>query len=248
MKSADIRRLVLIPLLILSFAPFSGNGAEYGDKLKKTPEYKKITTPKGGNSDNDHHHHHDHYYYYHDRFYHPAYPHSYARYGGSDRTGGSTIPGFISFGVAIGKSKFDYDDIDDGDASIFHIGYRPENSRLGYELSFYDSGEAEVTSLTDIDIEVDTVNLVLSFNSSENNDSTLNFFGQGGIYFADTTISGPFDRESESSNGFLIAVGVDIMLSRYFGLRATASNLFDVEDFVDDKSLSFLTLGGQFVF
>ncbi len=119
---------------------------------------------------------------------------------------------------------------------------------MGYELSFFSSGEAEVTSLTGIEIEVDTINLALTFNSSRNNESTLNFFGQGGIYFADTTLSGPADSVSEKSNGFLIAVGIDIRLNRYFSLRAEAYNFFDVEDFVDDESVSFFGLGGKFVF
>jgi len=246
MKSAAIRFLMLCILSILSLPSLSGSDSEYGDIIKNTPEYKEITTPKAhDDGDNDRH---DHYYHYRDPFYHPVYPPASAHYRGPARSERPSLPGHINLGIAIGKSAFDYDDIEDGDASIFHFGYRPENSRLGYEVSFYDSGESEVTSLTGIEVEVETINLVLTINSSRNRESTLNFFGKGGIYFADSTLSGPFDSVSENSNGFLLAAGIEIMLNRHFGLRAEACNLFDVEDFANDESVSFFSMGGQFVF
>jgi len=247
MKPAAIRFLMLFISSTLSLASHSVSDSEYGDIIKNTPEYKKITTPTADGDDNDRHDHHYHYH-YHDPFYRPVYPPGSAYYRGSARSGRSSLNGHVNLGIAVGKSEFDYDDIEDGDGSIFHFGYRPENSRLGYELSFYNSGKSEVTSLTDIELRVETINFVLTVNSSRNRESTLNFFGQGGIYFADSTLSGPFDSVSENSNGFLLAAGVEIMLNRHFGLRAEVSNLFDVEDFADDESVSFLSLGGRFVF
>lgn len=244
MKPIYIRTLLLLVLSISVFPSFSAKKSEYGDIIKNTPEYKKITKEKD-DDDDDRHEHHYHYPY---PYYRPVYPPPPANYRRSTGSGGSGLPGHLYFGIAIGESKFDYDDIDDGDASIFHFGYRPKDSHLGYELSIYDSGDSEVTSLTDIEIEVETINLVLTVNSSRNNKSTLNFFGQGGIYFADTTLSGPFDSVTENSNGFLLAVGVEVMLNRHFGFRAGAYNLFDVEDFANDESVSFFSLGGQFVF
>ncbi len=246
MKPATIHFLMLCILSILSLPSLSGSDSEYGDIIKKTPEYKEITTPKAvDDHDNDRH---DHYYHYRDPFYHPVYPPAAAYYRGPARSERPSSPGHINLGIAIGKSEFDYDDIEDGDASIFHFGFRPENSRLGYEVSFYDSGESEVASLTGIEVEVETINLVLTINSSRNRESTLNFFGKGGIYFADSTLSGPFDSVSEDSNGFLLAAGIEIMLNRHFGLRAEACNLFDVEDFANDESVLFFSVGGQIVF
>ena len=246
MKSVDIRYLLFFILLILSFPSFSGSDSEYGDIIKNTPEYEKITKPKNDDDDNIRHEHHYHYP-YHDPFYRPAYPPSAAHYRptGSERVGfGDTF----YLGITIGNSEFDYDDIEDGDASIFRFGYRPEDSHLGYELSFFNSGDSEVTSLTDIEIQVETINLVLMVNSSGNSKSLLNLFGQTGIYFSETTLTGPFDRVSENSNGFLLAAGVEIMLNRHFSLRAEAYNFFDVEDFVDDESISSFNLGGNFIF
>lgn len=246
MKFIGIRYLMLFVFSILSFPSFSGSNSEYGDIIKNTPEYKKITTEKKDDRDDDSHKH-DHHRHYHDPFYRPVYPSSSANY---KRSSGSWrgIPGHLYLGIAIGESEFDYDDIDGGDATIFHFGYRPENSRLGYELSFFDSGDSEVTSLTDIELQVESVNLVLTVNSSKNNKSSFNLFGQGGIYFADTTLSGPFDSVSENSNGYLLAAGVEITVNRHFNLRAEAYNLYDVEDFANDESISFFSLGGQFVF
>lgn len=246
MKPFYVRCLIVFIISILSFPSFAKKKSEYGDIIKETPEYKKITKDKKEDKDrdrNDYHYHH-----YHDPFYRPVYPPPPASYRSPGSSRSSGIPGHVYVGISIGDSEFDYDDIDDGDAMIFHIGYRPRDSRLGYEVSFYDSGNSEVTSLTGIDLEVDTINLALTVNSSMNNKSTLNFYGQGGIYFADTTLSGPYDSVSENSNGYLLAVGVEIMLNRYFGFRAEAYNLFDVEDFANDEDVSVFNLGGQLVF
>ena len=102
--------------------------------------------------------------------------------------------------------------------------------------------------MTDIEIQVESLNLILTVNSSRNNKSGLNLFGQGGIYFADTTLTGPFDSVRKDSNGFLIAVGFEIMLSPHFSLRAEAYHLFDVKDFANDESISSFNLGGNFFF
>lgn len=247
MKAVDTSYVAPCVIAILGFSVCAASGSEYGDIIKQTPEYEQITTPGNDVDDDDerhlHHHHYHHRYPYRD--YSRDYPVSsgYSRSTRIYRRAGS-----VYLGVTVGDSAFDYDDIDDGDASIVRIGYRPENSRLGYELSFFDSGDAEVTSLTGIDLQVETVNLVLTVNSSRNHRSRLNLFGQGGIYFADTTLTGPFDSVSENSNGFLLAAGVEVMLSRHFSLKAEAYNLFDVEDFADDESISVLNLGGQFIF
>jgi hypothetical protein len=245
MKLVDIRCLTIFMLSILSFTSFSASNSEYGDIIIKTPEYKKITKPRTGNNDHDRHYHYP--YYHHDPYYRPVHPHA-AGYYRSTGSGGASLAGTFYLGVSIGNSEFDYDDIEDGDASIFRFGYRPRDSRLGYELSFFNSGDSQVTSLSDIEIQVDTINLVLTVNSSTNKKSRLNLFAQGGIYFADTTLSGPFDRVSDNSNGFLVAAGVEIMLNRYFSLRAEAYNLLDVEDFANDESISSLNLGGNFIF
>ncbi len=175
----------------------------------------------------------------------PSYPAQYDRSAGSGR---SSLPGILYLGITIGESEFDYDDIDDGDTSIFYVGFRPEDSRLGYEVSFYNSGDSEVTSLTDIELEVKTINLVLTVNSSLNNKSALNLSGKAGIYFADATLSGPFDSVSEKSNGFLLGVGAEYALSQHFSLRADAYILEDVEDFANDESILIFSLGGQYLF
>ena len=239
---------MLCLLATASFQSFAEKDSEYGDIIRETPEYKRITTPKADDGDDDDHHHH----YYppyppYPPVYRPTYPPP-PDYYQPARSRGGHLPGAFYFGVTIGQSEFDYNDIEDGDASIFRFGYRPRDSYLGYEFSLFDSGDAEVTSLSEIDLEVDTINLVLTVNSARNPQARFNLFGQGGIYFADTTLAGPFDSVSENSNGFLFGVGVEFMLSRYFGLRAEAFRFLDVEDFADDESITTLNLGSQFRF
>ena len=250
MQGGD-RFLTSFVIAILVFPSLADSNSEYGDIIRQTPEYEKITTPrpdKGHDDDDRHHHRHYHHYHRYDHgVYIPDYPQP-TGYARSERSRRYVRTGDIYVGVTVGRSEFDYDDIDQGDASIVRIGYRPYGSRLGYELSFFDSGDAEVTSLDDIDLQVETINLALSVNSGRVFRSRVNLFGQGGIYFADTTLSGPFDRVSEDSNGFLLAAGVEVMLNRNFSIKAEAYNLFDVEDFADDESITIVNLGGQFVF
>ena len=235
---------MLLSLCLSCFPSLAEKDSEYGDIIRETPEYRQITTPKNSDGDNDNNYHYHPYYY-------PTYPPPYRPAGPYYRPAGSSsagLRGFLHLGVSIGNSEFDYDDIEDGDASLVVLGYRPEDSRLGYELQFFGSGDSAVTSLDDIEIEVRSLNLVLSLNSSKNHESRLNLFAKGGIYFAKTILSGPFDSVRENSNGFLIGAGIDFMLNRHFGLKAEAYRLFDVEDFADDRPVSFYNLGGQFVF
>ncbi len=248
-KPESFRCLVLLLASVFLLPSLAGASSEYGDIIKETPEYEKITTPKSGGSGNNnndrHYHYHDH---DRDPYYRPEYPRRSPYYTSGPQTGRSGWGGLINIGLSIGNSEFDYDDIEDGDAFVFHFGYRPRDSRLAYEFSIFDSGKADVTSLSGIDLEVDTLNFSLVFNSSSNRKSTLNFFGQGGIYFANSTLSGPFDSVNERSNGFLFALGFDAMLNPHFGLRFKAGSLLDVEDFADDESVYFYSFGGQFVF
>lgn len=241
---------ILIPLVfvVIGLPSGAGSNADYGDLIKETPEYKKIITPKpDDDDDNDNRNFHRHFHHYDHRIYVPDYPPT-SRYTRPTLSGRYVRAGTFYVGLTIGESEFDYGDIDNGDASIFRIGYRPDNSRLGYELSVYKSGNAEVASLTDIELEVETINLAVSVNSSRNSRSRLNLFAQGGIYLADTTLSGPFDKVSENSNGFLLAAGIEVMLNKNFSIKAEASNLFDVEDFANDETISTLNFGGQLVF
>ncbi len=254
MKPVAIRIFASLVLSILAFPAVSGGKSEYGDALKKTPEYKKITKPRQNNENDDDDsgggggYYYPHYH-YHDPYYHrPAYARPSAGYAESAPARRSGRHGRIGLGVSIGDSEFDYDDIDDGDASLIRIGYRPDNSHVGYEFSFFDTGKAEVTSLRDIDIEVDSVNLALTYNSSTSSESTWNFVGQGGIYFADTTLTGPAGRVSEDSNGFLLGAAAELGLNRHFALRAEVLYFFDVEDFVDDETISYLGFGGRVEF
>ena len=247
MRPLIARCLILVLLPMFGLPAAAEKKSEYGDIIILTPEYEKITTPRSNdNDDDDRYYHHDHRHHYH--YDSPRYPPPYSSYR---RSSGSRITGpagHVYLGVAVGESEFDYNDIADGDASKFHFGYRPSNSHLGYEISFYDSGNSEVTSLSGIDLRVDSLNLLLSYNTSRAQKSPLNFFAQGGIYFADTTLTGPFDSVSENSNGFMLSAGVEVMLNPNFGLRAEIYRLDRVEDFANDESLNFFTLGGQFVF
>lgn len=246
----ETRYLTPLVITILGLPSFAASAAEYGDIIRETPEYEEITTPKTEADDDDDHDHDRHHRHHRDYDRHNDRRHRSPSSGNSRVSRGGSLfrVGTVYFGVTIGESEFDYDDVDNGDASIFRIGYRPDDGRLAYELSFLDTGDAEVTSLADIELQVETINLVITVNSSRRFPSRLNFFGQGGIYFADTTLSGPFDSVSEDSNGLLLAVGAEVMLNRNLGIRAEAYNLLDVEDFANDESISIVNVGVQFVF
>ena len=239
MKPVYIRCSVVFILSIVSFPAFSGSESEYGDIIRNTPKYVKITNPQNDDDLNERNFHYPYLY---------SYPYIHPAYYRPTSTERAKLTGAFYLGVSIGESDFDYDDNRGGDASIFRLGYRPNNAHLGFELSFFNSGASQITSLTDIEFKVDTINLVLTLNTSRDNRSRLNIFSQGGIYFADSTLTGPFDSVSENSNGFLFAVGIEMMLHSHFSLRAEVYNLFDVADFANDESISSVILGGNVIF
>ena len=53
MKPVEIRCLVVFILSILSFPSFSGSNSEYGDIIRNTPEYNKITNPRNDDDDDE---------------------------------------------------------------------------------------------------------------------------------------------------------------------------------------------------
>ncbi len=244
MRTIAIRCLMISFLSVFSTAPVSASKSEYGDIIVDTPEYEEITRDKPDIKDDDYRDR-DYHRHYHDPFYRPPYRSSYRS---SSASGRGRVAGLVYLGISIGESDFDYNDIDAGDATVFHIGFQPEKSHLGYELSFFNSGDSEVTSLTGIELEVETINLVLTANSSKNQKTPLNLFAQGGFYFAKATLSGPSGRVRERSNGFLLAAGIEFLLNRHVRLRAGAYHLHEVEDFANDESISVINLGGQLVF
>ena len=100
MKSVDVRCLMVFILSILSFSSYSGSKSEYGDIIKGTPEYEKITKPKYIDDDNDRHEHH---YHYHHSYYRHAYPPSSTHYR-STGSGRSGLTGTFYLGVTVGES------------------------------------------------------------------------------------------------------------------------------------------------
>jgi hypothetical protein len=257
-------RKILFTIVVLAINGLVfADGGSYGDIIKDTSEYKKITgqgDDESGNEreredrriDRDRHY----------RrgpgggwIYIGRYPEADINrdtviYENDDYYPRARVPGRHRFyiGLAIGSSFFDYDDIDDGDALLLSAGRRSRDERLGYELAYINTGNAEVTSLSEIELRVEALIFSLTFNSSKNLYSRWNAYATAGIYLADTALSGPVDEVDEDSNGFTFGVGFEYAVNRNFQLRLDARELIHVEDFANDESISLLSFGGKISF
>ncbi len=240
------QKIILILTGVFVIGSSTVAGSRYEDIIKDTTEYKKVTEGEAEQKEKCHKCGSGYYYpsvpVYHDHYYGPEVSNHYSSGPApSSRTGTAYV------GVAVGASSFDYEDIEDGDATQLYLGYRGW-SRLGYEVVLLDTGNAEVIGLNDIQLDVNAVNLGLTLNSATNHQEPLNAYLSGGIYLADTTLIGPVASVSEGSTGFTAGAGLELSLNEYFKLRADARVLFDVEDFANDESISMLSIGGQFNF
>jgi opacity protein-like surface antigen len=260
-------RKILISVAVLAIGGVAfADGDSYGDAIKDTPEYKKITGQDDDGDENrnddrreDRRSHRDRRYrrvpsgpVYIDG-YHDVYTDQddsvYQNYGYFP-DGSTPEAGFNAFyiGLSIGTASFDYDDIDDVGALLLFAGFRTGGERQGYEFSYINTGAAEVSGLDDIELRVEALIFSLTWNSSKSMQSRWNAYGSAGIYLAGTTLSGPVDEVDEDSNGFTLGAGVEYAINRQFKLRLDARKLMHVEDFVSDKSVSVLSFGGKLGF
>ena len=157
----------------------------------------------------------------------------------------------VYIGAGVGSSSFDYSDIDNGSAKKFHLGYRFDDKHYAVEIAQIDSGDADIDGGDFNSISVEGINLSLVYNTAATfgKSEPLNAFFKGGIYQVDTEVDGIFFSDmDDSSAGLSLGLGLEYAFTDFFSVRAEAEGLIAVEDFANDESVTFLTVGAQFHF
>ena len=154
----------------------------------------------------------------------------------------------VVLGASVGKSQFDYTDIDDGSARNFYIGYEVNESPLFFELVSIDSGDADVISLQDVTLNVSGTQVGLGYRGILNPETGSGFFFKGGMYSTDTEAAGPGGTATESGSGLYLGFGGDLMFVPNFGLRFDLEGLLGVSDFADDNNVTLIMVGPVFRF
>jgi hypothetical protein len=146
----------------------------------------------------------------------------------------------VSVGLGIGKSQFDYTDIDDGSARKFFAAYEIEESPLYFEFASIDSGDADITSVG-ATLNVSGIQVGLGYRAVLNQDTGSGVFIKGGFYSTDSEV--PQFALRDGNSGVYLGIGADWMWTSSFGLRFDLEGLMCVEDFADDNNVTFMTFG-----
>jgi hypothetical protein len=156
----------------------------------------------------------------------------------------------VMLGANIGKAQFDYPDIDDGSAKTFYLGYELDESPVYFELAKIDSGDADIDGFNSVSLNVSGMQLGVGYRLIMNEETGSDIFGKIGFYDTDTEVSDPdgelcgFPCSAEDGNsGLYIGFGGSLMLSPNFGLRFDMQGLLGVEDFAEDKNVTFIGFG-----
>ncbi len=149
-------------------------------------------------------------------------------------------------GCTLGKSAYEYSDVEDGNARNLFVGYEQNDGPLYLELARIDTGDSDIIGTT-YSISVEGTTLAVGFRVANDGGSAV--FLKGGIYDTETTIADSVGGSTRDGNtGVFIGVGGDWMLSRNFGLRFDLQGLVGVEDFSEDNTVSFTTVGAVLKF
>lgn len=154
----------------------------------------------------------------------------------------------VVLGASVGKSQFDYTDVDDGSAKNFYAAYEIDESPLYFEIAMIDSGDADVTSLTDVTLNVSGTQVGLGYRGVLNPETGSGFFFKGGMYNTDTEASGPGGTITEGGSGLYLGFGGDLMFMPNFGVRLDLQGLLGVSDFAEDNNVTMILVGPVFRF
>jgi hypothetical protein len=156
----------------------------------------------------------------------------------------------VAVGGGIGVAQFDYPDVDDGSARILHIAIEGDENPFYFEFALINSGDADISGFTSLNMNVSGNQIGGGYRIVTNSATGSGFYLKGGIYNTDTEVSDP-DGEicgvpcsiKDGNNGLYIGIGGELMLNPSFGFRFDLQGLLGVEDFAEDKTVTFMTVG-----
>jgi hypothetical protein len=158
-------------------------------------------------------------------------------------SGSALAQGYL--GAGVGLSLYDYEDVDDSTGYKFFGGFRPQGGLVGFEVAYFDAGEADISSLPGLSLNIDGFYGAATFNFDSGDWHT---FLKAGLYSFDTELKGPGGSITEDSTGFHWGLGFAFAMPQSLGVRFEIEGFEGVEDFADDGSLLTLGVGLQYNF
>ena len=149
-------------------------------------------------------------------------------------------------GGAAGFASYNYSDVEDSTAFSIYGGYRPRDGGLGLEVGFLDLGDADITSISGMSLNISGFNVSATYGTVPNVASPLTIFGKLGLYSFDTELAGA--GMSASSSGLSFGVGLEYTITERLALRAELQNFSGVEDFANDEDVSLISAGVSYAF
>lgn len=144
-------------------------------------------------------------------------------------------------GAAIGVSNYEYEDIDAAAATKLFIGYKMDNN-FALEATLYDSGDADITSLSGFELNTDGINLTAFYRLPTAGSDLTAMVGLG-IYSFDTTVKTNSGSVSEDGTGLSVSAGLEYALTENVALRGDIDFFVGVKDFADNESLDSVHIG-----
>lgn len=140
-----------------------------------------------------------------------------------------------------------YNDVDNSFGGKVYAGYRFEPTNLFLEASYQQSGKADVTSVSGVQLSFEGYTVgagwLLPF-SPEGSGLYLRAAYYGGT----TTLEGPGGSVDQDASGLALAVGLQLKMNDWVGLRVEYESLMGVKDFANDENFESINFGLIFEF
>jgi len=154
-----------------------------------------------------------------------------------------------------GVSRFDYDDVSGGFATMATIGYDVPNQPFFVDVSYVSSGKADVDDsdadgLYDASIKFSGVQFMAGYAFRSQTGSSLYLklggystktTGEGDVVYWDgaSYVTGPFTL-TEKTTGFSYSFGGEWRVNPHFGLRAELDGFSKIDDFAENKTANLV--------
>ena len=137
-------------------------------------------------------------------------------------------------------SEYNYADVSRGFGGQAFLGYKPTSLPLVFEAGYLNTGKSKIDNFNESGVT--GTDLTLSFQGEllsvgyygQFDRKGSGAFGRLGYYTGKSKgtgfVNGANVDNQETSNGVMFAIGVDWMLTRYFGFRADIGSLISVKD------------------
>lgn len=157
---------------------------------------------------------------------------------------GAASAGLYGGGVGTLSERNGYSDIDRVTGFGAFAGYRFDDLPMMIELGYLDAGDADIEDTGGFTLGYSGLSIALGW-YGKMSDSGSGAWVRGGYYTGDSEVADPSGASvlEQSANGFVWGVGVDLMVTDWFGFRLGLDSYVGVKDFAADENITTYSLG-----